>query len=725
MAIGRILPILAVVAAAAVVASGFGARFGVWRFGVGFEMLRLGVYASFAIAALALISLLVPKMRANRVASLAMALTIGLVAGAVPAYWFEKGISVPPINDITTDTANPPAFAAIIPLRASAPVPSAYPGEAFAKQQQRRLSRHQASGSGGMAPHRIRESARYGEADGLGHRRGRSCPGSDRSDGDDALVRLQGRRRDPHHARAWRQPTRHSLGFANRQERPGRQCGADPGLCCVAEQRLGVIRDNPVKARSPPAARAFGAMVFEFFSPGLPQICRNAGAEFVLFDMEHTGLGFETLKMQFALCRGLGIVPMVRVPRGEYHFIARALDVGAHGRDGADGRNGRGGRGTSCPARAIRPPDGAAPRSASRTTTTRAGDVASKIAAMHARTMVIAQIETAEGLANVEAIAAVPGVDALWLGHFDLTQLHGHSRPASASRVSRRRRRASSPPATPTARRPAFLATDDDWARDYAAKGFRLLAYGIDQLMLQGALAHGLDVLRGARNGRPKHAMTGQIPRRHHPRHPRFARRARFGRSALAILDDAAGSRLGIPAGGRARDHADHAARYDALYVNTPRVPAAAVARADCRLRVVARHGVGYDSVDVAAMTRAGVVVTNTPIVDAAPGGDDRADVHAGARRQAVAARTGSRAPAAGTSGWTTWAWASPGARWASSAPAASARNCCGWRARSTSSCSRPTPTSTRSNSRYLGARKVGLDTLLARSPISSSSAAS
>ena len=58
---------------------------------------------------------------------------------------------------------------------------------------------------------------------------------------------------------------------------------------------------------------------------------------------------------------------------------------------------------------------------------------------------------------------------------------------------------------------------------------------------------------------------------------------------------------------------ADHAARYDAIYVNNPRVPDSAVARPDCRLRVVARHGVGYDSVDVAAMTRAGVVVTHTP----------------------------------------------------------------------------------------------------------------
>ena len=58
----------------------------------------------------------------------------------------------------------------------------------------------------------------------------------------------------------------------------------------------------------------------------------------------------------------------------------------------------------------------------------------------------------------------------------------------------------------------------------------------------------------------------------------------------------------------------DHAARYDALYVNMARTPASAVARSDLRLKVVARHGVGYDSVDVPAMTKAGIVVTNTPM---------------------------------------------------------------------------------------------------------------
>jgi len=57
----------------------------------------------------------------------------------------------------------------------------------------------------------------------------------------------------------------------------------------------------------------------------------------------------------------------------------------------------------------------------------------------------------------------------------------------------------------------------------------------------------------------------------------------------------------------------DQSARYDAIYVNSPKVTAASVARGDCRLAIVARHGVGYDSVDVAALTKAGILLTNTP----------------------------------------------------------------------------------------------------------------
>lgn len=86
-----------------------------------------------------------------------------------------------------------------------------------------------------------------------------------------------------------------------------------------------------------------------------------------------------------------------------------------------------------------------------------------------------------------------------------------------------------------------------------------------------------------------------------------------FGRAALEILERAGNIDWEyLPQLVREID-ARHAAQYDAIYVNIARVPAAAVARPDCRLRVIARHGVGYDTVDVAAMTRAGIVVTNTP----------------------------------------------------------------------------------------------------------------
>jgi len=58
---------------------------------------------------------------------------------------------------------------------------------------------------------------------------------------------------------------------------------------------------------------------------------------------------------------------------------------------------------------------------------------------------------------------------------------------------------------------------------------------------------------------------------------------------------------------------ADLAARYDGLVVLKPRVSAATLARPDRRLKIVARFGVGYDTIDVEACTRAGVLLTITP----------------------------------------------------------------------------------------------------------------
>ena len=257
------------------------------------------------------------------------------------------------------------------------------------------------------------------------------------------------------------------------------------------------LRVNPVKAKVASGGRALGAMVFEFFTPGMPQICANAGAEFALFDMEHTGLGFETLKAQCALCRGLPLVPMARVPRSEYHFIARALDVGALGvMVPMVGTADEAAHIVSC---ARYPPQGR--RGAAfgfAHDDYQGGNVPEKIAALHARTLLIAQIETVEGLRNVEAIAAVPGIDVLWLGHFDLTNSMGipgaFDHPDYVAAVAR-----IVVACEQAGKVAAFLATDERSARDAVARGFRMFAYGIDQLMLQEALRAGLSMLREIR----------------------------------------------------------------------------------------------------------------------------------------------------------------------------------------------------------------------------------
>ena len=83
-----------------------------------------------------------------------------------------------------------------------------------------------------------------------------------------------------------------------------------------------------------------------------------------------------------------------------------------------------------------------------------------------------------------------------------------------------------------------------------------------------------------------------------------------FGREPLKALDAVQWEKL--PAGLRELT-AEHGTAYDALYVNTLRVGPAVVSSPNLRVRLVSRHGVGYDSVDIPAMTKAGVLVANTP----------------------------------------------------------------------------------------------------------------
>jgi 2-keto-3-deoxy-L-rhamnonate aldolase RhmA len=256
------------------------------------------------------------------------------------------------------------------------------------------------------------------------------------------------------------------------------------------------MRSNLVKHELQRGGHAFGTMVFEFFSPGLPQVLRAAGAEFALFDMEHSGAGIETMKTQAALCRGIDLVPMVRVPATQYHLVSAVLDAGMMGvmvpmvespvqaREIVSF--------TRYPPQGVR---GAAFGIAH--DDYEPGPVPNKMREAMDRTMVIALIETARGVAAVDEIAAVDGVDVLWLGHFDLTNSMGIPAAFSDPRYL-----AAVGAIVAAAKRygkvAGVMAADEKWACDYFRRGFNIVAYGLDHLLLQQALSAGLDALRRA-----------------------------------------------------------------------------------------------------------------------------------------------------------------------------------------------------------------------------------
>ena len=74
-----------------------------------------------------------------------------------------------------------------------------------------------------------------------------------------------------------------------------------------------------------------GHFIVEFATPGIGHILKQAGCDFALFDLEHSGFGFETVKSAARYFEAAGLPAVVRVPSKEYHHIARACDMGAEG----------------------------------------------------------------------------------------------------------------------------------------------------------------------------------------------------------------------------------------------------------------------------------------------------------------------------------------------------------------------------------------------------------
>jgi 2-keto-3-deoxy-L-rhamnonate aldolase RhmA len=251
------------------------------------------------------------------------------------------------------------------------------------------------------------------------------------------------------------------------------------------------MRANPVKAKLAAGQTILGLMCFEFSSSGVARLAEAAGADFVMFDMEHTGWGLDTMRQLLAAARGTSVTSFVRVPGAQRQFVSSVLDLGALGvmvpqmESADDARRlvefarfhpgGTRGVGVYYPDAM---PDG----------------LAAALELANREQLLIAQIETAAGVEAAHEISAVDGIDLLWIGHFDLTTSLGapgeFGNPRHTAGVEQVFAAAAA------AGKPVgALATSVADARALLGQGYRALVYG-DSMLFTGALREALGALR-------------------------------------------------------------------------------------------------------------------------------------------------------------------------------------------------------------------------------------
>jgi 2-keto-3-deoxy-L-rhamnonate aldolase RhmA len=239
-----------------------------------------------------------------------------------------------------------------------------------------------------------------------------------------------------------------------------------------------------------------GTFLFEFATPGIGQILKAAGADYAVLDMEHTGFSFDTVRNVVRYCQATELPLIVRVPSQARHHISRALDTGADG--------------IMVPivssveqAKAVLDaakywPDGTrgvALGLAHERFAMRSDPLLTRFAEQNARTCIILQVEDPRGAGAADQIAALPGVDMLWLGHNDLSVALDKPgawddpefvKAEQATLAAARKHKKSA----------GRLAVDAKQAAAFAKMGYDFVSIAGDVWLLQQAFAAGVETIR-------------------------------------------------------------------------------------------------------------------------------------------------------------------------------------------------------------------------------------
>jgi uncharacterized protein (DUF1499 family) len=129
--------LLALAGGLAELTGGIGYRLQWWKAGAGIYTLGIGAIAAAAAFLIALAALFIAWLAGVRrtMGVAAAGLLLGGTLAAPPLAMWRQAATLPAIHDVSTDTENPPRFAAVLPLREGAPNGVEYSAEVAAQQK--------------------------------------------------------------------------------------------------------------------------------------------------------------------------------------------------------------------------------------------------------------------------------------------------------------------------------------------------------------------------------------------------------------------------------------------------------------------------------------------------------------------------------------------------------------------------------------------------------------
>jgi len=232
-------------------------------------------------------------------------------------------------------------------------------------------------------------------------------------------------------------------------------------------------------------------------SPVVAETIAREGYGSVVIDIQH---GLWDTASVFAGIAGIahaGSAPVVRVPLGDFALVSRVLDVGAEAviapmiNNPTDARQ--------FAAAAKYPPLGERSWGPQRAMAFQGATVATDyLRDANTGTLTLAMIETATALSNVDEIAATPGIDALFVGPYDLSTAlsGGRAQDVQAPEVERAIDRIGEA-AAKAGKIPGIYCRDAERALAMAKRGFRFLTIGSDLGIIRDGVAAQMAALKG------------------------------------------------------------------------------------------------------------------------------------------------------------------------------------------------------------------------------------